>query len=390
MNTPFITGDSMKPARLLIIDDDEKLAHLLKDYLEPLGYTVDLEHNGNDGLLRVLHGGYEAVILDVMLPGMNGYEVLREIRKQSSVPVLMLTALGEESDRITGLEVGADDYLPKTFSATELSARLRAVLRRSFATTQQTRQLREERQDLDQAREIQRALLPREFPQLDGFEISGAWLPARSVSGDYYDVLNLEDRKIAVCIGDVAGKGTPAALLMANVQAAVKAFASDKVSPAELCGKVNAILCGNLSAGRYVTFFCGVIDGAARRLVYTCAGHNPPVLLRRDGTVVRLAVGGTVLGLFPKWEYENTEVELCDDDRLLLFTDGLTEAANSAGEEFGEERLLRISKDRSQLNAADLLKTLMDAVSDFSGGNFRDDVTLLTLRVVDRSRAVAR
>jgi DNA-binding response OmpR family regulator len=119
---------------LLVIDDDEKACRLLRDYLEPLGYAVDLAHNGAEGLDRALHGKYAAVILDVMLPGLNGFEVLRELRRHSDVPVLMLTALGDEPDRIAGLEVGADDYLPKTFSTRELLARLRAVLRRSVLT----------------------------------------------------------------------------------------------------------------------------------------------------------------------------------------------------------------------------------------------------------------
>ncbi len=136
-------GDEPLGARLLIIDDDVKLSRLLQDYLQPLGYVVDLVHNGVDGLQRALTGGYDALILDLMLPGMNGLDVLRELRRQSSVPVLMLTALGDEPDRIAGLEIGADDYLPKTFSTRELLARLRAVLRRSRATVQQRRDERE-------------------------------------------------------------------------------------------------------------------------------------------------------------------------------------------------------------------------------------------------------
>jgi DNA-binding response OmpR family regulator len=121
----------MSDTALLIIDDDMKLARLLKDYLTPLGYEVDVVHNGAAGLKKALEQPYAAIILDVMLPGMNGMEVLRELRRTSNVPVLMLTALGDEPDRIAGLEVGADDYVPKTFSTRELLARLRAVLRRS-------------------------------------------------------------------------------------------------------------------------------------------------------------------------------------------------------------------------------------------------------------------
>lgn len=121
---------SDKP-RLLIVDDDRRLAGLIRDYLTPMGYEIELRHNGPDGLAEALAGSYEAVILDVMMPGMDGITVLRELRKQSDVPVLMLTALGEEADRIVGLEIGADDYLPKTFSSRELLARLRAVTRRN-------------------------------------------------------------------------------------------------------------------------------------------------------------------------------------------------------------------------------------------------------------------
>ncbi len=117
--------------RVLVVDDDRKLAGLIRDYLTPMGYDVELRHNGPDGLAEALASPYVAVILDVMMPGMDGFSVLRELRKKSDVPVLMLTALGEEADRIVGLEIGADDYLPKTFSSRELLARLRAVTRRS-------------------------------------------------------------------------------------------------------------------------------------------------------------------------------------------------------------------------------------------------------------------
>ena len=128
--------------RLLLIDDDEKQCRLLRNYLDPLGYEVEAVHNGKDGLARATEGDFAAVILDVMLPGMNGFDVLRELRRHSHVPVLMLTALGEEPDRIAGLEVGADDYLPKTFSTRELLARLRAVLRRSVVTSRQSEEAR--------------------------------------------------------------------------------------------------------------------------------------------------------------------------------------------------------------------------------------------------------
>lgn len=130
-NSESNSADAPGKTRLLVIDDDKKLCRLIRDYLEPMGYGVDLAHDGPGGLAQAAAGGYQAIILDVMLPGMDGFEVLKELRKSSSVPVLMLTARGEESDRIVGLEIGADDYLPKTFSTRELLARLRAVTRRA-------------------------------------------------------------------------------------------------------------------------------------------------------------------------------------------------------------------------------------------------------------------
>src|SRR5712664_2052988 len=122
------------PRRVLVIDDDRKLCRLIRDYLEPLGYDITAVHTGPEGLTSATSEPWQAVILDVMLPGLDGFDVLKGIRRHNDVPVLMLTALGEEADRIVGLEIGADDYLPKTFSTRELLARLRAVMRRSART----------------------------------------------------------------------------------------------------------------------------------------------------------------------------------------------------------------------------------------------------------------
>jgi sigma-B regulation protein RsbU (phosphoserine phosphatase) len=136
----------------------------------------------------------------------------------------------------------------------------------------------------------------------------------------------------------------------------------------------------------FVTFFYGVIDRHASRLAYTCAGHNPPLLARADGTVTRLDKGGTVLGLFAKWQYESSEITFRTRDRLLLFTDGLTEAQAATGEEFGEARLIRILSSRTDLTASQLQDTILNSVWEFSSGNFHDDVTLLMLQVIDSSQ----
>jgi len=366
---------------ILIIDDDLKLSSLLQDYLQPHGFQIDIASTGPDGLAQALKTEYAAIILDVMLPGMNGHAVLRQLRKQSSTPVLMFTALGSENDRIEGLEVGADDYLPKTFSTTELLARLRALVRRASMNLQQIREHEEDKREIDQARDIQQALLPRNIPEVPGVDIAGVWKPAKSVSGDYYDVIPIGDGKTAICIGDVSGKGMPAALLMANVQAAVKAFAPQGISPAELCNRVNRILCSNVTPGRFMSLFFGVLDSGTLQLSYTCAGHNPPILIRLDGSEARLQAGGVPLGFFTEAEYVAETIQLRTGDRMVLFTDGVTECTNDADHEFGEKRLLDMLRTNSDQGASDLADSIMESVSEFGGNIFQDDVTLMTLFV---------
>jgi phosphoserine phosphatase RsbU/P len=233
-------------------------------------------------------------------------------------------------------------------------------------------------QELSRAREIQQSLLPKEIPQLAGFEVAGAWQPARSVSGDYYDVLKLSDRRLGICIADVVGKGVSAALLMANVQAAVRAFASDLESPAGVCGKVNRLLHENIAVGKFVTLLYGILDGEKRTFQYCNAGHLYPILV--SGGLVRMPEqGGAVLGVFPGWIYEDSTIDLSLGDRLLLFTDGITEASDAAGREFEESGIAAFAKANSQLSAKELNSRLLAEVTAFCDAQFQDDATLLVI-----------
>lgn len=234
-------------------------------------------------------------------------------------------------------------------------------------------------QELQRAREIQRALMPEVIPQIPGFEVAGAWEPARVVGGDYFDVIRLGPRKLGICIADVVGKSVSAALLMANVQATVRAFASEAASPAEVCSRVNAVLANNIAPGKFVTLFYGVLDGDRSSLEYCDAGHPPPVLVRAHGPAQALDAKGAVLGVFPDWQYENSNVRLTPGDALLLFTDGITEAASSDDEEFGEERLLSAVEARDGLSASELQLRVLSDVKAFCNSQFRDDVTLIVI-----------
>jgi sigma-B regulation protein RsbU (phosphoserine phosphatase) len=232
--------------------------------------------------------------------------------------------------------------------------------------------------ELQRAEEIQRSLLPRQIPQIPGFEVAAAWLPARTVGGDYYDVLRLGDRRLGICIADVVGKGVSAALLMANVQAAVHAFASDTESPAGLCAKVNRLLCENIATGKFVTFLYGVLDADARTFQFCNAGHLYPILAS-DTSARTLDQGGAVLGVFPDWSYEDSIVVLRPGDRLFLFTDGIAEASSAEGGEFAEAGIAAFAQSNRSLSAQESTNRLMAQVTAYCNAEFQDDATLLVI-----------
>lgn len=238
-------------------------------------------------------------------------------------------------------------------------------------------------QDLERAREIQRALLPKEIAQVAGFEVVAAWEPARLVGGDYYDVIRLSDTKVGICIADVVGKGVSAALLMANVQATVRAYASEFATSSWLCGKVNGILCSNLASDKFVTLFYGILDAQQHTLQYTNAGHLPPVVVRAGGVAEQLSDGGAVLGVFPGWKYEDGIARLNPGDRLFLFTDGITEAMRPDGEEFGEAGLLSAARASRDLSPSDLKTHLLACVNQFCNSQLHDDATLMVIAALD-------
>jgi phosphoserine phosphatase RsbU/P len=251
------------------------------------------------------------------------------------------------------------------------------VLQQEVESESSQRELQD--QDLERAREIQVNLLPKEIPQIPGFEIAGSWEPARTVGGDYFDVIRLSDKRLGICIADVVGKGVSAALLMANVQATVRAFASESASPAWLCARVNSVLCANIANGKFVTLFYGILDSQERSLTYTSAGHLPPILLRASGASQQLNEGGALLGVFPDWIYQSASVQLAPGDRLLLFTDGITEAMKPDGEEFGEDRLERAAKGLAGESSSAVKSKLLAEVRSFCNSRFHDDATLIVL-----------
>jgi sigma-B regulation protein RsbU (phosphoserine phosphatase) len=182
---------------------------------------------------------------------------------------------------------------------------------------------------------------------------------------------------MGVYIADVAGKGVPAALLMSNLQAAVRAFAQEGAAPGSVATSVNRLLCRNMASGRFVTFCYARIDVAAGKLTYANSGHNPPLLIRADGTIEKLSPGGTVLGVFAESTYEQGDYALRPGDRLIFYTDGISEGRNAAGEEFGDEGVAALASHYRARGAHDMLAVMLKDIEAFNLGVYEDDATLI-------------
>jgi sigma-B regulation protein RsbU (phosphoserine phosphatase) len=257
----------------------------------------------------------------------------------------------------------------------------RSTVRQTQAHKEVASQLHQHEREIAEARAIQEGFLPKEIPQFPGYELASAWQSARIVGGDYFDVLSFGRDTLGLCIADVAGKGMPAALLMSNLQAAVRGLASADLRPDELCARLNALLCRNMASDRFITFFYAHLEGASRTLQYANAGHNPPIVLHRDGSHERLTDGGGVFGVFPNQTFRLGITRLEPGDRVVFYTDGVTEAANAENEEFGDERLVRVLQENSTATANEIQARILQAAGDFCSGHWHDDATLLVLAV---------
>jgi len=375
---------SSSTARILIADDQADVVEALRLLLKGEGYQAEGVNSPAAALQAVATQDFDLLLLDLnytrdTTSGLEGLDLLSRIKACNSVvPVVVMTAWGSVELAVEAMHRGVGDFVLKPWNNRQLLEILRAQLEQGAS---RRRQLQDEERELEDVETVQRGFLPKEIPQLAGYEISSAWLPARAVGGDYFDIEAFSETKLAMSIADVSGKGMSAALLMSNLQAALKATAAEVVPPEQLCVKVNRIIYGNVSPGKFITAFYGMLDGSCNRLVFTNAGHNAPILARRDGSWLRLGEGGAPLGLFPDWNYGRGEVQFAAGDRLVLFTDGVTEASSPDGEEFGEERLVTVLLENRYLSARELQERILAEVAKFSGGRFEDDATLVVVAV---------
>jgi hypothetical protein len=240
--------------------------------------------------------------------------------------------------------------------------------------------------EMNIARDIQMELLPKTFPNLPGLDMYAFTVPARHVGGDCYDVIDVGDGKLAITIGDVSGKGTPAAILMANVQAAVRALSESEVPPDELIERVNRLVHGYTEESVFITFFYSVLDTRTGELRYVNAGHNPPCILRADGGREYLDKGGLVVGIMPGSQYEEGHAVLGEGDDLVLYTDGVTEASNLEDEMFGEERLEKLLMAHRHASAREIEERVYTSIKDFAAGAAQtDDLTMVIVKMTPGS-----
>lgn len=235
--------------------------------------------------------------------------------------------------------------------------------------------------EMQTALDIQKGLLPEEDILTENFEISGLGIPARYAAGDYFDYIRISENRYLIIIADVSGKGIPASLLMANLQAALRVLSSLDLPLPELVKQLNLLIHKNTSSEKFITAFLGVLDTDAKVLQYTNAGHNAPLLFRKDGRTEELEIGGLILGFMPDFEYSVATVSFNPGDTLLMYTDGVNEAQNSAKEEYGTDRLEEIVRRYPEKSSSELCRTILEDVTEYSGNADQyDDITLLAIK----------
>jgi len=388
---PIMSTTCAVPPRVLIADDQRDLLDALRLLLKGEGIAMDTVTSPEAVVDAVARATYDLLLMDLnytgdTTSGREGIDLLARVQAHDRLlPVVVMTGWGSVDLAVETMRRGVCDFVQKPWDNAQLLNTLRSEIDKGRA---RRRAEALEARALDEARRIQRKLLPATLPQIHGCEIAASWQPAAGVGGDCFDAIAFGSSRLSLSIADVVGKGIPAALLMSNLQAAVRAFATETTTAGELCQQVNRILCGNIAEGRFISFFYCTVDTEHRTLTYANAGHYPPILVHADGSAERLSTGGPVLGPFADATYDERRIPIASGDRLILFTDGITEVRPAGFEpddpahtEFGEDALVAAAVEHRACSALALQSRLTSAVSVFAGGTFQDDATLMILAV---------
>ncbi|NIO29112.1 MAG: SpoIIE family protein phosphatase [Candidatus Latescibacteria bacterium] len=315
-------------------------------------------------------------------------ERFRGVKWEESIHSLICVPLMVKSELIGVLTV----YNKKGESQfTEADQRLLGIIAAQSAQVVENARLYEEEKEyalvqeqIRLARQIQIDLLPKYPPQVPGYDIAGVSIPAQEVGGDYFDFMEVDKNKLVVCLGDVSGKGLPASLLMANLQATLRGQTLLDISAGECLTRSNRLLFRSTDPEKFATLFYGVLDAEEHRFCFSNAGHENPILLSDTDEPVRLAVGGLVLGVSGEFPFEEEMISLKRGDLLVIFSDGITEAGNEEDEQFGDQKLVDLVRKHRSESASGLIEKIVEAVREHTDkAQQMDDITIVVVRRTD-------
>jgi sigma-B regulation protein RsbU (phosphoserine phosphatase) len=369
----------INPVRVLVCDDQPDVLEALRLLLKGLGcQAVTVDSPG--ALLRTVRGeSFDLILADLnytrdTTSGTEGLDLLASLEAQgNATPVVVMTAWGSVDLAVEAMRRGAADFIQKPWD----NDRVIAVVRK------QSESVRRRKSELEIAANVQQKLFPHQSHHLSTIDYAGHCVAAREVGGDYYDFLDVDERTVGFVLGDVSGKGVPAALLMANLQACFRSQEPRALlQPAHVLETVNRHFFDSTAPERFATLFFGIYDDRTRSLRYVNCGHVPPLLLRASGELETLDPTATMIGAFRHWDCTEGQISLHAGDILLVYSDGVTEAEGPSGAEFGEERLVRCLRDSRGLPASSLVHCIVERVTEFSHGSRYDDVTVVALRAI--------
>lgn len=384
------------PTKILSVDDENDLELLLTQYfrrkIRKGEYEFSFAHNGLEALTMLLKNkDYDIILSDINMPEMDGLTLLTKINEMQNpaLKCIMVSAYGDMGNIRQAMNNGAFDFATKPIDLDDLSLTIEKAIEqiRYIKTMQQEHsQLESIKGDLAIAREIQQAILPRIFPPFpenaEQLDIAALMNAAKDVGGDFYDFFRIDDQRIGFVVADVSGKGVPAAIFMAVSRTLIRATGVRGVSPAECISYSNELLAQESANSMFVTAFYGIYNLTTGQVTYTNAGHNPPYLMKADGTVLQLPFSSDlVVGAIDDFKYSEETLQLGHGDTLLLYTDGVTEAVDSGDEEFGEQRLQAVLARLTGNSSQDIIGRIKACVSDFAGeAEQSDDITLLAIK----------
>ena len=350
-------------------------------------YSFMFAQNGVEAL-EVLNEeqDIDMVLSDINMPRMDGLTLLEQIPKvDPNIRSVIVSAYGDMKNIRTAMNRGAFDFITKPIDFEDMKVTIQRTLhhlelwREALESRDKLVALKNE---LSVANKMQQSILPTDFPTGQGFEIFGSMKPARDVGGDFFDVLSLDNGRIGLVVADVSDKGVPAALFMMSSRTLLKGAAIGHDAPGKVLGEVNQLLQEENDAAMFVTVFYATFDPKSGELIYANGGHNTPLVVHADGSSTVLPpTGGVALAVVPDLTYEESSITLQPGDRVILYTDGVTEAENDQGDQFELERLCEIFTDGTPMDARATNEAVFDAVDAFAGEAPQfDDVTCLTLR----------